>query len=116
MAKAAGIVNIEGTVENLTFFKKDGKNFVRRKGGVSKQRIENDPNFVRTRENNNEFKESAYSGKLLRLALGSLVFKAKDSKLSSRMLQTMSRIKNLDGTSLGKGAKNGGDRFGHCRR
>jgi len=99
MAKADGILNIEGTVENLTFFKKDGKNFVRRKGGVSKQRIETDPNFVRTRENMNEFKQSATSGKLLRLALGSLVFRAKDNKLSSRLLQTMSRIKNLDGTS-----------------
>lgn len=99
MAKADGILNIEGTVENLTFFKKDGKSFVRRKGGVSKQRIETDPNYVRTRENMNEFKQSATSGKLLRLALGSLVFKAKDSKLSSRLLQTMSRIKNLDATS-----------------
>lgn len=99
MAKAEGIFNIEGTVDNLTFFKKDGKNFVRRKGGVSKQRIETDPNFVRTRENMSEFKQSATSGKLLRLALGSLVFRAKDSKLSSRLLQTMSQIKNLDVTS-----------------
>ena len=99
MAKANGILNIEGTVENFTFFKKDGKSFVRRKGGVSKQRIETDPNYVRTRENMNEFKQSATSGKLLRLALGSLVFKAKDNKLSSRLLQTMSRIKNLDATS-----------------
>lgn len=59
MAKADGILNIESTVDNLTFFKKDGKSFVRRKWGVSKQRIETDPNFVRTRENMNEFKQSA---------------------------------------------------------
>jgi hypothetical protein len=99
MAKASGIIKIEGTVEDLTFYKKDGKNFVRRKGGVPRERIENDPNFVRTRENNSEFGHSGTAGKVLRMAMGSLVFKAKDSKLSSRMLQVMSRIKNLDTTS-----------------
>lgn len=99
MAKSNGILKIEGTVEDLTFYKKDGKNFVRRKGGISKSRIENDPNFVRTRENNNEFKLCADSGRIIRLAIGNLLFKAKDNKLSSRMLQTMFRIKDFDTTS-----------------
>jgi hypothetical protein len=99
MAKASGILKIEGTVEDLTFYKKNGKDFVRRKGGVSKERIDNDPNFVRTRENNAEFTHSIGAGKVLRMAMGSLVFKAKDSELSSRMMQMMSRIKNLDATS-----------------
>ena len=100
MAKANGILKIEGTVEDLTFYKKDGKSFVRRKGGVSKERIATDPNYVRTRENNNEFSLCTASGKTLRLALGSLVFKAKDNKLSSRLLQTMFRIKNFDTVSV----------------
>lgn len=99
MAKTSGVIKIEGTVEDLTFYKKDGKNFVRKKGGISKERISSDPNFVRTRENNNEFSHSGSSGKILKLALGSIVFKAKDSKLSSRLLQLMSRIKNLDTVS-----------------
>lgn len=99
MAKQDGIMKIEGTVENFTFYKKDGKSFVRKKGGVSKERIATDPSYVRTRENNSEFGHSNYSGKLLRSALGSMVFKAKDSKLSSRLMQVMSRIKNLDTTS-----------------
>lgn len=99
MAKSSGIIKIEGTVEDLTFYKRDGKNFVRRKGGIARERIENDPNFVRTRENNTEFGHSGNAGKVLRMAMGSLVFKAKDSKLASRMLQTMSQIKNLDTTS-----------------
>ncbi|NHN28115.1 hypothetical protein FIA58_020750 [Flavobacterium jejuense] len=100
MAKVKGLLKIEGTVEDLTFYKKDGENYVRRKGGVSRERILTDPNFIRTRENGAEFSHSAAAGKLLRTALGSIVFKAKDSKLSSRMLQLMSRIKNLDITSL----------------
>jgi len=105
MAKSNGILNIEGTVENLTFFKKDGKSFVRKKGGISKERILNDPNFVRTRENISEFTHSANSGKLLRTAIGSMVFKAKDSKLSSRLMQAMSNVKNSDKTST-RGQRN----------
>lgn len=104
MAKTTGIIKIEGTVEDLTFYKKDGKNFVRKKGGVSRERIMNDPNFERTRENGVEFSHSGSMGKVLKLATGSLVFKAKDSKLSSRLLQVMSKIKNLD-TSSARGQR-----------
>ena len=99
MAKVNSIIKIEGTVEDLTFYKKDGVNFVRRKGGVSKERIGNDPNFIRTRENNTEFGHSGSSGKVLRRVLGTMVFKAKDSKLQSRLLGVMSRIKNMDTVS-----------------
>lgn len=99
MAKTNGIVKIEGTIEDLTFYRKDGVNYVRKKGGISKDRISTDPNFVRTRENNTEFGHSGSAGKMLRTAMGSLVFKAKDGKLSSRLLQTMSKIKNLDTVS-----------------
>jgi hypothetical protein len=99
MAQSTGILKIEGTIEDLTFYKQNGRNFVRRKGGISRERIASDSNFVRTRENNTEFAHSGITAKQLRLALGSLVFKAKDSRLASRMLQVMSRIKNLDATS-----------------
>ncbi len=99
MARVNGLVKIESTIEDLTFYKKDGGNYVRRKGGVSKERISSDPNFVRTRENNTEFGHCGSSGKVLRKALGSLVFKAKDGKLSSRLVQVMSRVKNADLTS-----------------
>jgi hypothetical protein len=99
MAKSTGILKIEGTVEDLTFYKKDGVSYVRRKGGVSKERIATDPNFVRTRENGTEFGHSANAGKILRLAASTMVFRAKDSQLSSRLLRVMSQIKNLDSTS-----------------
>ncbi|CAM3545096.1 hypothetical protein FLGE108171_02150 [Flavobacterium gelidilacus] len=99
MARSNGLIKIEGTVEDLTFYQKNGKSFVRKKGGVSRERILNDPNYVRTRENMSEFSHSGSAGKILKLAVGSMAFKAKDSKLNSRLLQVMSRIKNLDSTS-----------------
>jgi len=77
MAIIKGIVSIEGSYEDMSFYKKDGKNYLRKKGGVSKERIESDPNFVRTRENMKEFGHNISAGKMLRLALGSLVLKQK---------------------------------------
>ena len=92
MARNSSLFKIEGTLDNVTFYKSADGYFVRTKGGVSKNRIMNDPAFVRTRENGSEFGRSASSGKLLRDAVSSFVFKAKDSKLSSRL----SDIKNQD--------------------
>ncbi len=99
MAKLDGILKIQGTLENLTFYKSADGHMVRTKGGVSKNRIMNDPAFIRTRENGTEFAENASAGKILRNAVGSLVFKAKDPKLSSRMFKVMSVVKNYDGHS-----------------
>lgn len=96
MAKNSSLFKIEGTLDNVTFYKSADGYFVRTKGGVSKNRIMNDPAFVRTRENGREFGRSASSGKLLRDAMSSFVFKAKDSKLSSRLMKVMSDIKNQD--------------------
>ena len=99
MAKLGGILKIEGTLDNMTFYKTKDGHLVRTKGGVSKERIQNDPAFVRTRENGSEFGAAASSGKLLRLSVRNLLMKAKDSRVASRLTQTMTKIKNLDSTS-----------------
>ena len=99
MAKAKGIMKIDGTVEDLTFYRMDGKNYVRTKGGVSRERIMKDSNFARTRENMMEFAENAHASKMLRMSVGSMSFRAKDSRLSSRLTGIMSRIKNFDSNS-----------------
>lgn len=99
MGKLDGIIKIQGTLGNLTFYKTADGHLVRTKGGVSKNRIMNDPAFQRTRENGTEFGHSAHAGKKLRGAVGTMLFHAKDRRLSSRLMTVMSRIKNLDSTS-----------------
>lgn len=105
MAKLRSLIKIEGTMEDLTFYKNADGYFVRTKGGVSKNRIMNDPAFARTRENGQEFGSIAGSGKMLRAALGPMVFRAKDSKLTSRLVKVMGQIKNLDSVSA-RGKRN----------
>lgn len=99
MAKLKSLIKIEGTLDGMTFYKgKDGY-LVRTKGGISKNRIQNDPAFIRTRENGTEFGQSARSGKLLRQALTPVLADVKDSTLTARMMKIMTQIKNADTTS-----------------
>jgi len=105
MAKNSSLIKVEGTLDDLTFYKGTDGYFVRTKGGVSKNRIMNDPAFARTRENGKEFGSIAGSGKLLRTALGPMVFRAKDSRLTSRLVKAMGQVKNLDTSSV-RGERN----------
>ena len=62
MSEQKGIIKIKGTVGDLTFYKSQDGFLVREKGGVEKERIANDPAFVRTRENGKEFGASGNAG------------------------------------------------------
>lgn len=99
MAKIKSIFNVEGTIGELTFFKDQDGYKIRQKGGVSKERILNDPNFARTRENLSEFGHSAKMGKVFREAINSFIKSAKDCRVTSRVTQMMARVKNEDLTS-----------------
>lgn len=96
MAKQTGIFQIEGTIENVTFYKSADGYKVRKKGGVTRERIMNDPAYARTRENLSQFGLSAKAGKLIRAAIPSLLKKAKDSRVSSRLTKIMSEIAKND--------------------
>ncbi|WP_066219238.1 hypothetical protein [Formosa haliotis] len=105
MAKLKSLIKIEGTLEELTFYKTQDGYMVRTKGGVSKNRIKNDPAFARTRENGTEFGLTAKSGKYLRRAITSLLADAKDNRMSSRLTQVFSQVKNEDLISV-RGQRN----------
>jgi len=100
MAKQSGLFPIEGTMENVTFYKTEDGFMVRRKGGVSKEKIANDPAYARTRENNNQFGLNAKSGKLLRVSIAALLKKGKDSRVSSRLTKVMGEVAKNDRVSV----------------
>ncbi len=94
MAKYSSLFKVEGTLGEVNFYKSEDGYQMRTKGGVSKGRIANDPAFERTRENNEEFANSATSGKTLRNSIIDLLVDAKDTKLASRLTKQMSIVKN----------------------
>ena len=99
MAKQKSILKVEGTLDGLTFYKSIDGYLVRTKGGVSKNKIMNDPAFIRTRENIAEFGKTAQSGKLIRTSIGTMLNRAKDARMSSRMLGILSKVRQLDSNS-----------------
>jgi hypothetical protein len=105
MAKFTSNYEVEGSLLNQTYYKKGGKIFIKRKSGVNKEKILTDPAFDRTRENGAEFGSSARSGKLLRYAFSPLLKNTADKLVVSRLTQTMTKVKNLDTTSI-RGMRN----------
>ena len=99
MAKLKGILTIEGTLQDMTFYKTQDGHLVKTKSGVSAKRLATDPAFARTRENWAEFGNAASGGKVLRDAVRNMIAAAADNRVTSRLTQVMARIKNLDTTS-----------------
>ena len=96
MARQGGLLKVVGKLDDLSFYKSADGFLVRTKGGVSADRIANDPTFQRTRENGAEFGMSATAGKLLRTALRNLMMTASDNRVVSRLTRLMTDVKNLD--------------------
>ncbi len=96
MAKYKSLFEVEGTLGEVTFYKAEDGQYMRRKGGVNRNRILNDPNYARTRENLSEFGAAATSGKTIRRAINSLMIDAKDSRVTSRLTKVMNQVKNED--------------------
>jgi len=107
MARQKGIIKIKGTIGDLTFYQSQDGDMVRQKSGIEKDRIANDPAFIRTRENGKEFGAAGSSGKLVLTALRPLLMSASDARVYSRLLRMMSFIKNLDTVSA-RGDRNVG--------
>jgi hypothetical protein len=99
MAKQKGIIKLDGTIGGITFYKSQDGYLAREKGGVSGDRIANDPNFQRTRENGNEFGRAGKAGKLLRNSIRAMLQNASDSRMVSRLTQKMVEVIQEDATN-----------------
>ena len=99
MAKQQGILPIEGTIDNITFFKTKDGFLVRKKGGVSASQIAKNPAFQRTRENGAEFGRACIAGKTLRTAFREAIQNVSDRRMVSRLAQKMMEVIHADSTS-----------------
>lgn len=106
MAKQKGIIKLDGTIGGITFYKSTQDGYLaREKGGVSGDRIANDPNFQRTRENGDEFGRAGKAGKLLRNSIRAMLQNASDSRMVSRLTQKMVEVIQEDAINL-RGQRN----------
>ncbi|MBL7739057.1 MAG: hypothetical protein JNK14_07550 [Chitinophagaceae bacterium] len=96
MAKQKGIIPLQGTIGNITFFKSKDGYMAREKGSLDAQRIANDPAFQRTRENGAEFGRAGKAGKVLRNALRALLQNSSDSRMIARLTKEMVKVIQAD--------------------
>ena len=96
MARQKGIIKLKGTIGDITFYKTQDGHLAREKGGIDANRIKNDPNFQRTRENGSEFGRAGKAGKLLRTALRPLLLNSADGRMVSRLTQAMVKVIQAD--------------------
>jgi hypothetical protein len=105
MARQKGIIKIKGTIGDITFYKTKDGYLVKEKSGVDASRIATDPAFQRTRENGSEFGRAGKAGKVLRLAYRPLLLRCSDSRMVSRLTQSMMKTLQTD-TVNSRGMRN----------
>jgi len=92
MARQVSLVKFKGKIGDLSFYKSDGDYQARMKGGPSKEQINSDPRFQRTKENGVEFGRAANVSKKLREQLN----QGSDTKFPNRLTGMMNRILRAD--------------------
>ena len=105
MAKQKGIIKLEGTLGDITFYKSQDGHLAKTKGGVSADRIKNDATFARTRENGEEFGRAGAAGKILRMAFRQYLQNGSDNRMVSRLTKEMITVVKADVTST-RGQRN----------
>ncbi|MGR3809072.1 hypothetical protein [Jiulongibacter sp. NS-SX5] len=105
MARQKGLIKLDGTIGGITFYKTQDGYLAREKGGVEADRIANDPNFQRTRENGAEFGRAGKAGKLLRNTLRVLIQNSSDRRMVSRLTAQMVKVIQADATNT-RGERN----------
>lgn len=105
MAKQSGIIKLEGTIGDISFYKSKDGFLARGKGGIDKDRIKNDPAFQRTRENGSEFGRAGVASSTLRTAFRPILVNTTDSRISSRLVTEMLKVIKADQTNT-RGERN----------
>ena len=99
MARQKGLIKLHGTMGDISFYRTKDGYMAREKGGISAERIQNDPKFQRTRENGAEFGRAGKAGKLLRGSIQGLLRTAADNRMVSRLTKEMVKVIQMDATN-----------------
>jgi hypothetical protein len=99
MAQQKGIIPLQGTIGNITFYKSRDGFMAREKGSLDANRIANDPAFQRTRENGAEFGRAGKAGKVIRTAFRSLLQNVSDSRMIARLVKELMKVIKADETN-----------------
>ncbi|MGV8091694.1 MAG: hypothetical protein AB2L24_07515 [Mangrovibacterium sp.] len=92
MARQAGDIKLEGTINDITFYKMENRYFVRQKAGVDRKRFMNDPAFLRSRESSHTFGLASAAAGIFRMAFSSLLQDFPCHRLNSAVTGAMVKV------------------------
>lgn len=96
MGKLKGIVQFTGQLDGLSFYEMNGKIIVRKTGGFDGDKIKNDANYTRVRENSSEFAHCAEKGKYFRNSLQPYLKQLHIPYVHNRVLGLFQELSRLD--------------------
>ncbi|MBE8722690.1 hypothetical protein [Sphingobacterium pedocola] len=96
MARQESLIKLNGKIGDLSFYKDKRGYQARMKTGPTKDQINNDPRFQRTKENGQEFGRAANGSKQFRNQLRELLAQGADPQFSRRLTGRMHRVLKLD--------------------
>ena len=96
MPRQKGIIKLDGTIGDITFYRTKDGYMAREKGGISAERMQTDPAFERTRENMAEFGRAGNATKVLRNSVKSLLKSVADRTMANRLTREMVKVIHLD--------------------
>jgi hypothetical protein len=100
MAKQKGIIKLQGTLGDITFVKTADGYIARQKTSLDGDRIKNDPEYERTRENNAEFGTASRTGQLIRAAFRPLYSGIVKGRMTGRLISALLRVLRTDVSNL----------------
>ena len=101
MGRQDGLIQLKGAVANMSFYKNKIDGYLaRKKGGVTKERIESDPRFDLTRKNIAEFARAGLAAKVFKKAVRSLLPTTADKRMTGRLTREMVKVLREDPVNL----------------
>lgn len=100
MARVTSLIGLVGNIDDTNFYKTRNGYFARMKAKIATSRIKNDPEFARTRENNEEFKNAQNASTLIRGSLATATKNVKDGISTGKLFSSLCKVRNADLTNL----------------
>ena len=99
MKRQSGTIKLEATLDDLTYYKRNGVFLVKKKSAVSRSRLKYSPQYAAFRQHQQDFSRAARGGKLIRNALASLAAPVSDANCVARMTTAVLNVIQSDHTN-----------------
>ena len=97
MAKAKGMIQLEGTIGGINYYMRKGKLVARKSGGgFNGKAIKKDPSMVKVRQNGSEFGAVSKMVKAFKTGIAPLLFSNPFPELHGRLMRLFTAVKNED--------------------